>query len=298
LDAKQINARLYETGAAPSGHTNLALGYPADARLLIINADDFGMCHAVNEAICRTLVDGIASSTTLMVPCPWMPHAARFLAEHPEIAFGIHLTAISEWPGYRWRPLTTRESVPSLIDAAGFFYSFDQMTEFLAQVSLKELEMEFRAQIDSVLAEGLQPTHLDWHCLRIGSRGDIFGLMLGLAREYGLALRVAGRSWIEQLQRQGLPTNDHDFLDSYGLDPDTKAARYVQLLRELPAGLTEWAVHPGLDSPELRAIEGGGNQIRQADYDFLISKQARDIVEQEGIILLDYRALQNVWASS
>ena len=59
--------------------------------------------------------------------------------------------------------------------------------------------------------------------------------------------------------------------------------------------MSEWAVHPGLDSAELLEIEHGGNHIRQTDFDFLMSEQARDIIREEGIILLDYRALQGVW---
>jgi predicted glycoside hydrolase/deacetylase ChbG (UPF0249 family) len=283
---------------APNGQTNQLLGYPADARLLIVNADDFGMCHAVNEAIFRVLKDGFVRSTTLMVPCPWMHHAIHFLADHPEIPFGVHLTAVSEWPDYRWGPVSDRERVHSLVDEAGTFYSFERMPEFLAQVRLDQLEMEFRAQIEVVLAEGLEPTHLDWHALRIGDRPDIFGVMWGLAREYGLALRLASQSWIEKLQSQGFPTSDYVFMDSYLLDPVNKANRYARLLRELPAGLTEWAVHPGLDSAELLAIEAGGKPIRQTDFDFLTSQQAKDIVEEEGITLLDYRALQAVWQAN
>jgi predicted glycoside hydrolase/deacetylase ChbG (UPF0249 family) len=285
---------------ASSGQTNQLLGYPADARLLIVNADDFGMCLAVNEAVFRVLQDGIARSTSLMVPCPWALHAMHFLADHPGIPFGVHLTAISEWPDYRWGPVTAREKVPSLLDKgslwqARYFYDFQHMPEFMARVKLDQLELEFRAQIKVVLTAGLRPTHLDWHALRIGDRGDIFEMMFRLAREYGLALRVAGRSWIEKLQSRGFPTNDYDFLDSYRLDPINKSVRYAELLRELPVGLSEWAVHPGLDSSELLAIEPGGNHIRQTDFDFLMSEQARDIVREEGIILLDYRALQAVW---
>lgn len=275
--------------------TNRLLGYPEDARLLIINADDFGMCNATNEAIFRTLKEGIVCSATLMVPCPWALHAMHFLAEHPEIPFGVHLTAISEWMNYRWGPVTPREKVSSLIDRAGYFYKFEYMPEFLAQVRLDELEMEFRAQIEVVLAAGLKPTHLDWHALRIGGRADISDLMFKLARDYGLALRVFGQPWIEKVQSQGLPCNDHDFLDSYGLDPVSKTARYIELLRELPAGLSEWAVHPGLDSAELLAIEPDGNHIRQTDFDFLISRQAKDVLKEEEIILLNYRLLQEVW---
>jgi chitin disaccharide deacetylase len=275
--------------------TNRLLGYPDEARLLIINADDFGMCHAINEAIFRALKKGVLRSTTLMVPCPWALHAMHFLADQPEIPFGVHLTVISDWVDYRWGPVTPREKVPSLLDKAGYFYNFEHMPEFLAQVRLGQLEMEFRAQIEAVLAAGLKPTHLDWHALRIGGREDIFEVMLRLAREYGLALRVAGRSWIEKVQSQGLPSNDYDFLDSYLLDQVDKSARYAQMLRELPAGLSEWAVHPGLDNAELLAIEADSKQVRQADFDFLMSQEAQDIVQEEGIILVDYRPLQAVW---
>jgi predicted glycoside hydrolase/deacetylase ChbG (UPF0249 family) len=278
--------------------TNRLLGYPADARLLIINADDFGMCHSVNEAIFGVLKEGVVRSTTLMAPCPWALHAMRFLADHPEIPFGVHLTAISEWVGYRWGPVVAREKVPTLIDEAGYFYNFEQMPEFLAQVRFDQLEMEFRAQIEVVLATGLNPTHLDWHCLRLDGKPDVSELMFRLAREYGLAFRVNGRSLIKKVQSRGLPTNDYDILDSYQLDPIDKAERYAELLHELPVGLSEWAVHPGLDNSELLAIDPSGRHIRQTDFDFLISQQAKDIVKEEGIVLLDYRALQDVWIES
>jgi chitin disaccharide deacetylase len=255
------------------------------------------MSYAVNEAVFRAIEYGVLRSTTLMTTCPWALHAMHFLADHPEVPFGVHLTVVSEWADYRWGPVTCRDKVPSLIDEAGYFYSFERMPEFLAQVNLDQLELEWRAQIETVLAAGLKPTHLDWHALRIGGRADIFGLMLRLAQRYGLALRVAGRAWIENVQSQGLPTNDHDFLDSYLIDPVDKTAQYVQLLRDLPAGLSEWAIHPGLDTPELRAIDPGGTHIRRADFDFLMSEAARDTIIQEGIVLLDYRPLQRVWSA-
>jgi predicted glycoside hydrolase/deacetylase ChbG (UPF0249 family) len=277
------------------GQTNHLLGYPVDAHLLILNADDFGMCHAVNQAIIGALQEGLLRSTSLMVPCPWALHALHFLAEHPETPFGVHLTAICDGVDYRWGPEVARDKVPSLVDHAGYFYTFEKMPEFLAQVRLDQLEMEFRAQIEAVLAAGLKPTHLDWHALRISNRPDIFEVMLRLAREYRLALRVAGRSWIEKLQGQGLPTNDHDFMDSYLLDPVDKLGQYLRMLRQLPVGLSEWAMHPGLSNPELLALEPDGKQIRQKDYDFLMSQEARDVLAEEGIILIDYRALQKVW---
>jgi chitin disaccharide deacetylase len=120
--------------------------------------------------------------------------------------------------------------------------------------------------------------------------------MIRLAKEYGLALRVIGRPTIEKLQSQGLPTIDYDFLDSYGIESKIKPARFAQLLHELPEGLSEWAVHPGLDNPELLALEPANNHERQSDFNFLMSQTAKDIVDEEGIILINYRALQTAWS--
>ena len=277
--------------------TNRILGYPPDARLLIVNADDFGMCRSINAAIIQTLSAGLVRSTSLMVPCPAAPEAMRFLAEHSEIPFAVHLTAGSDSVHNRWRPLLPPEQVPSLVDKTGYFYTFDRMQEFLAQVNLDDLVRGFRAQIEAVLAAALHPSHLDWHALRISGRADILDRIIGLAKEYGLAMRVMGRPLIEKLQSQGLPAGDYDFLDSSSIDPADQPARYAELLRELPPGLSEWAVHPGLDGPELRAIEPTGSGFRQADFDFWVSPQAKDLIEEEGILLLDYRPLQEFWKS-
>jgi hypothetical protein len=249
--------------------TNHLLGYPADARLLIVNADDFGMCHAVNEAIIRALREGLVRSTSLMVPCPWALQAMHFLKGHHEVPFGVHLTAISEWPDYRWGPVTSREKVPTLVGQTGYFYSFERMPEFLEQVKLDQLEAEFKAQIETVLAAGLKPDHLDWHALRINTREDI------------LDFRVVGSTSINKVRSQGLPCNDHDFLDSYLIESAGKPALYARLLHDLPAGLSEWAAHPGIDHAELLAIETGSKHERWSDFDFWTSQQAKETIQEE-----------------
>src|SRR5260370_4041799 len=181
-----------------------------------------------------------------MVPCPWALHAMQMLSDHPDLSFGVHLTVISDVPLYRWGSLTSREKVPSLIDEAGFFYRYERIPEFLAQAKLFELEIEFRAQIEAVLATSLKPTHLDWHCLYNGGRADIFEMTVKLAKEYGLAVRVFDRSTGEALRRQGLPTNAHNVLHSYKLDIFDKSPWFARALRALRIGLSEWAAHPAL----------------------------------------------------
>lgn len=281
----------------PNKRTNELLGYPPDARLLIVNADDFGMYHAVNEAIFRTLREGVVCSTSLMVPCPWALHAMHLLRENPDIPFGVHLTIIRDLSNYAWGSLTPRKDVPSLIDETGYFYSLEHLSDVLSQAKLDEVEVEFRAQIEAVLTAGLRPSHLDWHCLHNGGRADILDMTVELAKEYGLALRVYDPPMIEKLQSQGLPTDDHDLLDSYDLDREDKSARYIHMLRELPMGLSEWAVHPGLGNSESQAIDPGGWQVRQTDFEFLMSSAAREIIQQEGIILISYTSLQELWQS-
>lgn len=275
--------------------TNQLLGYPADARLLLINADDFGMCHAVNDAIIRSLTDGIVTSCSIMMPCPWASHALAWLQGAAHVPVGVHLTAVSEQPAYRWGPLLCRSTVPSLVDEAGYFYAESRIDEFLARLDLGELEREFRAQIDQVVAAGVRLTHLDSHCGIHVRRADIFAMTLALAQEYGVALRVYAQPFITQLQDQGYPTNDHPLMDSYDIDPADKAARYTQMLRALPVGLSEWAVHPGLGNGELQAIMPEWWPVRQTDYAFVISAAARQVVQEAGIILVDYSAVQTLW---
>ncbi|MFC5000642.1 polysaccharide deacetylase family protein [Dactylosporangium cerinum] len=283
-----------EPPASPARSGEL-LGYPADARVVIINLDDFGMYHAINAAVIASIEAGIASSCSLMVPCPGAQDAMRLLRGKPEIPFGIHLTLVCDTTHDRWGPLTGKEKVPSLLDAAGELYPPAQRPELLARARLDEVELEFRAQIDAVIDAGLAPTHLDWHCLADGGRDDIFDLSVGLAEEHGLAVRA----WLDparrKLRHRGLPVVDHDFLDSFSLDLDGKAARYAQLLRDLPAGLSEWAVHPGLGTEEAQAVDPDGWRVRQTDYEFLTSPEARDILQQEGIVVTDHRSIQQAW---
>jgi len=278
------------------GIANQLLSYPADARLLIVNADDYGICHAVNEAIIDTFDNGVVASTSLMTPCPWASHAIQLLAERPGQPFGVHLTLVNDFAPYRWGPRASADRVPSLVDESGYFYRYERIPELLAGARLEEIEIEFRAQIETVLTTGLRPTHLDWHCLADGGRPDIFDLSFRLAREYGLALRTHYSEHAERCRRAGLPSIDHPVLDSYHMDPAEKPTHFAQLLRELPAGLTEWAVHPSLGDAEAQALEPETWRIRRADYDVFTSREVRDIIDEEGIILLDYRALQPFWS--
>ena len=275
--------------------TNKLLGYPDDARLLLVNADDLGMYQAINEAVGQAFAQGIVRSTSLMMPCPGAAQAVAMLRDHPALGVGVHLSVIRDIATYGWGPLAPKERVPSLLAADGLFYTTDRMAEMLARADLGELEVEFRAQVEAALSAGVAPTHLDWHCLHSGGRADVFEMTLGLALEYGVALRVASQPFIDQTQRRGLPTTDYDMLDSFRIAIETKPARYAAMLRELPPGLTEWAVHPSLGDAASRIIDPDGWRVRRTDFEVLIAPEIRAIIEHEGIILIGYGPLQAAW---
>ena len=281
----------------PSPRSSEELGFPPDARVLIVNCDDFGMYPAINAAVIESIERGIAGSCSLMAPCPAAPDAMRLLSRRPGIAFGIHLTLVCEMPRLRWGPMAAREKVPSLLDAAGDLYAPTPAgrAALLGRARLEEIELEFRAQIDAVAATGLTPAHLDFHCLADGGRDDILEMTVELAAEYGLAVRV----WLEPgrraMRKRGLPVVDNDFLDSFSLGIEGKTARYLRLLRELPAGLNEWAVHPGLGDADSRAVDSGW-LVRRTDHEFLTSPRAQEMLRQEGIVVTDYRTVQEAWS--
>jgi chitin disaccharide deacetylase len=279
----------------PDRITNRLLGYPDDARLLLVNADDLGRYPAINAAIVQAFREGIVRSTSLMMPCPGAADAIRLLGDHPALRVGVHLSVVNDIAGYRWGPLAPKERVPSLLDEEGRLFHLSRLRELLERARLEELEIEFRAQIGAAFAAGLAPTHLDWHCTASGGRPDIFALTRDLAREYRLALQVGSRPFIDDVRAAGLPALDHPLLDSFRLPIEAKSTRYADLFRALPAGLSEWAVHPGHDTPEARATDPDGWLVRRTDLDFLVSTEAKEIVAAEGIVLIDYRALRDAW---
>ncbi len=274
------------------------LGFAPDARVLIVNCDDFGMHDAVNAAVVESIETGIASSCSLMVPCPAAANAMRLLRERPHISFGIHLALIRDSPECRWGPVAAKADVPSLLDPDTDELYLDTLVPraaFLTAARLSDVERELRAQINTVVDAGLAPTHLDWHCLADGGRADILDLGVALAKEYGLAARV----WLDDGRRKarahGKPVVDNAFLDSFSVSLHDKAATYERMLRDLRPGLTEWAVHPAHGTEEWQAIEPTGWHVRHTDHAFLTSLRAREILDQEGISIIDYRPLQEAW---
>lgn len=265
------------------------LGYPAGQRLLLINADDAGMCQAGNTGVLRALRAGLVRSCTVMAPCPWFADFAARIRRDPSLNLGVHLTVTSEWHHYRWGPLSARAQVPSLVDEQGRFFRTED--EVCARADPVELEREFIAQIECVLAAGLKPTHLDAHMGVYHLRDDFFAIAKRLAEHYRLTLRVAAPERVERLQAEGWAVADHFFFQTHDVPLEQRRRLYLEIFDQLPEGVTELVIHPAEPTEELRAI-GGMWQRRGFDLEFFENPETADRLAEAGIEPIGYAELQ------
>jgi chitin disaccharide deacetylase len=251
------------------------------ARNLILNVDDIGIHNGAVEVAVEAITDGLAASGSVMAVCEGTAAALALLADRPAVPVGVHLTLTRDLPEWKWAPLTPG---PSIQDG-GLFLPIDHRKRLLAQATASDIAAEFRAQIEVVLKAGVQPTHLDWHCLADGGREDIFDLTLALANEYHLGIRAWTEHGREQLQASGRTAQDHPFLDSFALPISGKEDHLLEQIRHLPVGLSEWAVHPAAANPA-----DPGSRVRVSDHRALMSSELRRAIQDEGITVLGYHS--------
>ncbi|HEY5070610.1 MAG TPA: polysaccharide deacetylase family protein [Caulobacteraceae bacterium] len=264
------------------------LGHAADARLLIVNCDDLGSSHSANVAIERAMAAGVATSATLMVPCPWAREAARMFAGRD---VGVHLTLTAEYPGYRWRSLT---AAPSLHDEEGFMPA--TAAEVIARADVDAARAECRAQVEQALAWGVDVTHLDSHMGTVQIDPRFFEIYLDLACEFCLPLRMPGEKGDAFLgfggrrraRERGILFPDH-FIDPWG---KATAEVFRSRLANLRPGLTEMFAHPVADGPELRAYDPDAPDVRAGDAAWFVSGELKALIAASGAAPISYRPLR------
>ena len=280
------------------------IGYPPGTKLIIVHADDLGETHAVDAGAMKAMQAGAINSASLMVPCPWFPEMADYAKSHAEADLGLHLTLTAERVYYRWGPAAPIDRVPSLVDSNGYFHHDWGAHQ---KIDPKDVEIELRAQIERALAMGVRPTHLDSHQYRLIMSGkDLFDVALRVAHDYKLPLFVT-RDWFAEhpyLQTSLAP--DDIVLDhTVTIEPDIPAEKwadfYVNALKNLQPGVTEFVIHPGFDNEELRAATREratwGAAWRQRDFDFFTSEQFHQILMQQGIHMITWRELTQRYRS-
>jgi chitin disaccharide deacetylase len=266
------------------------LGYPPDAKLLIVNADDLGLCHAANVGVYECLRTGLVTSATLMVPCPWAREAAALYRGED---VGVHLTVNAEWDLYRWGPIT---QAPSLLDGDGGFPR--TLEDVWDHADLDEVRRECRAQIERAILWGLDVSHLDAHMGTLQLRPEFFDVYLDLALEFSLPVRIAGRRPAQQL---GFPARDVAeeagvvFVDRVLSAPGVGARELVEHhLDRLEPGVTELHLHPAVDSTELRAVTSDW-RARVDDHRLVCGDAVLPkALEAAGVTLIGYRPLRDL----
>lgn len=168
------------------------LGYPKDKKVVIFHVDDAGMSYESNQGTFQSLDFGIATSCSVMMPCPW---AGNFLTESkkkPGMDIGLHLVLTSEWKTYRWEPLAGRSLVPSLHDPEGsFWHTVEQVVE---HGNPDEVYLEIKAQVERALALGIRPSHLDSHMGTLFASEKFLEKYIQVGVEYGIPVMFPGGS--------------------------------------------------------------------------------------------------------
>ena len=274
------------------------LGYPRDAKLVIVHADDLGMSHSVNAATIKAFQTGLVNSGSIMMPCPWVPEIAAYARANPQADLGLHLTLTSEWTHFRWAPVMPRDRVPSLLDKDGYFRLTE--SEAAKYADPKEVELEVRAQIERAKALGIVPTHLDSHMGTLYQSKALFEVFLRVGREYKLPLRIA-KSWFSRADfLPSLLTPDDVFIDRVldinpQVPPQDWARFYSDALSKLEPGVTEIVIHLAYDDGEMRGATfdhpNWGAAWRQRDFDYFSSDAFRKVLEDNQIKLITWREL-------
>jgi predicted glycoside hydrolase/deacetylase ChbG (UPF0249 family) len=275
------------------------LGYPPNARLLIIHADDFGMAHTVNRAISQSLENGWVTSASIMVPCPWFPEVVGWAKSHPNADLGIHLVLDSEWQDFRWLPIAGRDQVPSLLDSDGYFFNDPDL---LTNAKVPEVDTELRAQVDKAKAAGIHLSHLDSHMIALVSRPDFFQEYAHLGKQYGLPIQLV-KEGSYRAPPQGSAAEfaaSQPLLDGIiSMDPGTPERDwldwYKKQLTPLQPGIYEIIVHLAYDDEEMRGATHDhpdwGAAWRQSDFDMVRSPEFRQFLKDQGFILVGWKDL-------
>lgn len=280
------------------------LGYSEGSKLLIIHADDLGMCHSVNQASIDALEKGTVTCGSIMINCPWSPEIAKYYRDYSEIDVGVHVTLNSEWERYKWGPVAPDEKVPGLVDSNGYLpKSVEQVKE---KAKPEEVEREIRAQVKKAFDFGIEPTHLDTHMGTVYERPEFFSAYCRIAKEFDITPMVVSpesttaRERIEENSKMKFSINQYkkissnfpniDELISSVEEINLKARKkhFKNIIKNLPSGLNQVIVHLGYDRSELQGITENW-KLRYNDYRIFTDPKMRKFIEKQKIKLIGWK---------
>jgi predicted glycoside hydrolase/deacetylase ChbG (UPF0249 family) len=216
---------------------------------LIVNADDFGLSEGVNAGIAETHRRGIVTSASLMVRPQAAAAAAELSRDLPALSVGLHFD-LGEW-----------------ICREGMWYL---LSEVVSLDDPRAVRAELWRQLNRFRELlGKDPTHLDSH-QHVHRQSPVREVAAEIAAELDVPLRHDNSG----VRYCG---------DFYGQTGDGRSRpeailpeRLVELIRDLPDGITELACHPGLDEhlPTMYCRE------RRREVESLCASPVREAVER------------------
>lgn len=278
------------------------LGYPANSRLLIIHADDFGMMHSVNTAIEEAFDHHWITSASILVPCPWFPEVAQWAKTHPDADLGIHLALNSDWTSYRWPPVSPQPKNSSLLDPDGYL---PLTTEYVdAHAKMPDVQVETHAQVDKAKAMGIHITHVDTHMGTIVSTEDLLKVYLATAQDYKVPALLI-HSPIFNLSHINLGPHTIILDNLLEMLPGVSKAEwlnaYKKMLQPLPPGTYQLVVHLAHNDAEMQGATfdhpDWGAEWRQNDLDLVRSPEFQKFIKDQGFILISWKDLSKALPS-
>ena len=283
------------------------LGFPPGSKVIVLHAQELGLCHETNAAARRLFATGALTSAAAMAPCPWFADAAQWSAENPQADVGLELTINSEWKSYRWRAVSSDADVSTLLDPDRFMWQSTIQT--MVNAHADDVERELLAQIAHAKSLGLRPTHLTTHLGALITRPDLIEVYLRVARQQwipAMAVELTPAQ-VERFRNAGYPVPDDiiSLLSDYPLPKvddlrmiapaesyEAKKQAFLTMLRELPPGLTQIAAHPAVESDALKQIMPDWQQ-RVWDARLLADDDVRAALRNDGVALTNWRDIMN-----
>ncbi|MHB1355558.1 MAG: polysaccharide deacetylase family protein [Anaerolineae bacterium] len=282
------------------------LGYSPQTRLIILHADDLGMCLAHNEAYLAHAANGFGLCGSIMATCPWVAQIARAARSDARLDLGVHITLNAEWTDYRWPPLTGRDPAAGLIDGEG--YQWSNVPDLHDHMNPAAAIAEMRAQVQYLLDLGVDLTHIDTHMGTVlhpylaeayVSLGTEFRLPVMVPRNLPAPqnpaeaiLRTSIESVLSLMDEANLPIVDH--IASCSAPTANRLAGYLDLIDALPPGITHLLYHAAVPGPEIEAIDRGNWALRVADYQTILDPAFQTaIADRPNVQIIGYRALRD-----
>jgi chitin disaccharide deacetylase len=270
-------------------------------RRLIVNADDFGLSHSVNQAVVRAHREGILTSASLMVNEAGFDEAIKLAKENPKLGIGLHLTLLhghSALPPGKISGLVNAQSEFSNNPIrAGMKYFFDDDLR-------EQLRVEIHAQFEKFSSAGLSLDHVNGH-LHLHLHPVIFKILMQDSEKLGIRHFRLTRDCLHRSRKMSSGHLFYKFSHAVIYECLSRSAReplhqknikhaqitfgllqngrvdedyLLKLLPELPFGDFELYCHPSLDT-------------FKHEFDGLISSRIREQIQKLGIQLIRYQDL-------